>query len=95
MLHVNNVMNITSNEKLKELSKNTILNTINRLCEMDKDNKEMYENMLIEFNLKEKVESDSLENNIPENLDAEEKNTENLDEVEENIPEPQEYEEVL
>lgn len=52
--HIYNIMNLTDNKELKEVSKKTIINTINQLCEKDKNNKKAYENILEEFGFVEK-----------------------------------------
>lgn len=89
LIRIKNVMNITTNEKLKELSKNTIINTVNQLCEADKNNKEIYEGILVEFSLKEenKLNNDTneLENDLPEILEKKNDIEENI--VEEDIKE--------
>lgn len=52
--HIYNIMNLTDNKELKEVSKKTIINTINQLCEKDKNNKKAYESVLEEFGFVEK-----------------------------------------
>jgi len=52
--HVYNIMNLTDNNEIKELSKKTIINTINQLCEKDRNNKKAYESILKEFGFSEK-----------------------------------------
>ena len=61
--HIYNIMNLTDNKELKEVSKKTIINTINQLCEKDKNNKKAYESILKEFGFLEK----NLETPIKEN----------------------------
>jgi len=85
--HVYNIMNLTDNEELKELSKKTIINKINQLCEKDSKNKEAYESILEEFGFVEKSfekpkEEDDTKLNpieqeeIPSKKDVEYKNAE-------------------
>lgn len=61
--HVYNIMNLTDNQELKELSKKTIINKVNQLCEKDSKNKDAYESILEEFGFVEK----SIETPINEN----------------------------
>ncbi len=80
LIHIKNIMNITNNEELKKLSKKTIINTISQLCEYDKNNKKMYEGILVEFGLKDQIE------NTNDNIEYDEKELDKLSEItEENI----------
>lgn len=63
--HIYNIMNLTDNNELKEVSKKTIINTINQLCEKDKNNKKAYESILEEFGFIEK----NVETTITDNED--------------------------
>lgn len=55
--HIYNIMYLTNNEELKELSKTTILNTVEQLCEKDKKNEDLYNSILVEFGfLKKDIE---------------------------------------
>jgi len=59
--NIYNLMIITDDEELKILSKNNIINIVNQLCEQDKNNRQLYQNILEEFGLKEtSVEKESI-----------------------------------
>ena len=66
--HIYNIMNLTNNIELKELSKKTIINTGNKLCNEDKKNEALYEKILVEFGLKEEL---SNEKNNADKIDDE------------------------
>lgn len=84
--HVYNIMNLTSNEELKDLSKQTIINLVNQLCEKDKTNEKLYQSILDEFGLKEKTDDKIIEQSIESQVEKEEKESIVESQTEKNIP---------
>ena len=82
LAHINNIMNITTDNKLKELSKKTIINTVEKLCNFDQKNKEVYENILVEFNIVKKVDENKVLDEITENI-IEDKKEDVIDKINE------------